>query len=103
MSCACQIEPSEEETTMPLPLPLRLTLFYTLLLGLSLSGFGYLVYHQAELRSYSDLDSLLKNRAASIKFGKDLFLNANGTQPTPPLKLPGVDELGADGVAIEIL
>lgn len=87
---------------MSLPLPLRLSLFYTLLLGLSFAFFGYLVYHQAEQRAYSDLDSLLKNRAASIKMGKDLFYNPNDAKPTLPFKLPGVNELGADGVAIEI-
>lgn len=87
---------------MSLPLPLRLSLFYTLLLGLSLSGFGYLVYHQAEQRAYSDLDSLLKNRAVSIKLGKDLFFASSGANASQPFKLPGVNELGADGVAIEI-
>jgi signal transduction histidine kinase len=84
---------------MFIPLPLRLALFYALLLGLSLSGFGYLVYHQAEQRAYSDLDSLLRDRAASIKLGKDLVLTSN---PGQPFKLPGVNELGADGVSIEI-
>lgn len=88
--------------SFPLPLPLRLTLFYALLLGLILSGFGYLVYHQAEQRAYSDLDALLKNRAASIKMGKDLFFAANAEQKNAPLKLPGVNELGTDGVAIEV-
>ncbi|HEX7737242.1 MAG TPA: ATP-binding protein [Ktedonobacteraceae bacterium] len=84
---------------MSLPLPLRLALFYTLLLGLCLAGFGWLVYYQAQQRAYHDLDSLLKTRAASVKMGKDLFANANAGQP---FKLPGVNELGADGVAVEI-
>ncbi len=88
---------------MSLPLPLRLTLFYTLLLGLCLVGFGFLIYHQAEQRAYGDLDSLLKDRAASVKIGKDLFFNTNGANPGQPFTLPGVNELGADGVAIEIL
>lgn len=87
---------------MSLPLPLRLALFYTLLLGLCLAGFGALVYYQAQTRAYRDLDSLLKTRAASVKMGKDLFANANGTPLSSPFTLPGVNELGADGVAVEI-
>jgi signal transduction histidine kinase len=88
---------------MSLPLPLRLALFYTLLLGLALFGFGSLVYQQAELRAYSDLDSLLKDRAASVKWGKDLLSSTGAIKPGQPFKLPGVNELGADGVAIEVL
>ncbi|HEY0753452.1 MAG TPA: ATP-binding protein [Ktedonobacteraceae bacterium] len=87
---------------MSLPLPLRLTLFYTLLLGLCLAGFGYLVYHQASQQAYNDLDNLLKSRAASIRLGKDLLIGSNTITPGQPFKLPGVDELGSEGVAVEI-
>ncbi|HET8841156.1 MAG TPA: HAMP domain-containing sensor histidine kinase, partial [Ktedonobacteraceae bacterium] len=87
---------------MTLPLPLRLTLFYTLLLAVAIGGFGYLTYHQAEQRAYSDLDNLLRNRAASVKLGKDLFFLSQGSSVSEPIKLPGVNELGTDGVAIEV-
>lgn len=86
---------------MSLSLPLRLTLFYTLLSGLALGSFGLLVSHQAEQRAYHDLDALLSNRAASIVLGKDLLA---ATSPSAlPTRLPGVDALGGDGVAIEVL
>lgn len=88
---------------MSLPLPLRLTLFYVLLFGLALVGFGYLVYHQAEQRAYHDLDALLSNRAASVVLGKDLFGGTLPPDSTPPIRLPGVNALGGDGVAIEVL
>jgi two-component system, OmpR family, sensor kinase len=88
---------------MFLPLPFRLTLFYTLLLVLALSGFGLLVYHQAESRAYNDLDALLSTRAASVELGKDLFSKTSSSNPDMPVRLPGVNELGTDGVAIEVL
>lgn len=88
---------------MSLPLPLRLTLFYVLLLGLTLAGFGYLVYHQAEQRAYHDLDALLSNRAASVVLGKDLLASALPANSVLPIRLPGVNALGGDGVAIEVL
>ena len=90
---------------MSLSLPLRLTLFYALLLGLALGGFGFLVYHQAEQRAYSDLDALLSNRADSVVLGKDLISNTlpPGSNYSLPIRLPGVNALGSDGVAIEVL
>lgn len=88
---------------MSFPLPLRLTLFYALLLGLALCGFGYLVYHQAEQRAYNDLDAQLSNRAASVEMGKDLMSRVASTTPGTHITLPGVNELGTDGVAVEIL
>jgi two-component system OmpR family sensor kinase len=88
---------------MSLPLPLRLTLFYALLLGLALCGFGYLVYHQAEQRACNDLDALLSNRAASVALGKDLTINSSSSHSSTPTPLPAVNELGTDGVAIEVL
>lgn len=88
---------------MILPLPLRLTLFYALLLTLAVSSFGYLTYRQAEQRAYRDLDNLLRNRAASVKLGKDLYFFSQSASSAGPVKLPGVNELGTDGVAIEVL
>jgi len=85
---------------MYIPLQLRLTLFYTLVLALALWFFGQTVYAQAEQRAYSDLDSNLSSRAASVRMGKDLFLS---NPSSLPLILPSVDSLGAGGVSIEVL
>ncbi|TMD34186.1 MAG: hypothetical protein E6J04_07210 [Chloroflexi bacterium] len=85
---------------MYIPLQLRLTLFYTLVLALALWFFGQTVYSQAEQRAYSDLDSNLSSRAASVRMGKDLFLS---NPSSLPLILPSVDSLGAGGVSIEVL
>ncbi len=85
---------------MYFPLQLRLTLFYTLVLGMALWFFGQTVYTQAEQRAYSDLDTNLSSRAASVRLGKDLFVsNPNSL----PLILPSVDSLGTRGVSIEVL
>lgn len=86
---------------MYFPLQLRLTLFYTLLLGITLWIFGSIVYSQAEQRAYSDLDNTLSSRAASVRLGKDLFMNQNAGNI--PFSLPSVDGLGSGGVAIEVL
>ncbi len=86
---------------MYFPLQLRLTLFYALLLGITLWIFGSIVYSQAEQRSYSDLDNTLSSRAASVRLGKDLFMNQN--TGNIPFSLPSVDGLGSGGVAIEVL
>lgn len=86
---------------MYFPLQLRLTLFYALLLGITLWVFGSIVYSQAEQRSYSDLDNILSSRAASVRLGKDLFINQNTANI--PFSLPSVDGLGSGGVAIEVL
>jgi two-component system, OmpR family, sensor kinase len=86
---------------MYFPLRLRLTLFYTLLLGITLWIFGSIVYTQAEQRAYSDLDNTLSSRAASVRLGKDLFINQNAGNI--PFSLPSVDGLGSGGVAIEVL
>ena len=85
---------------MYIPLQLRLTLFYTLVLALALWFFGQTVYAQAEQRAYSDLDSNLSSRAASVRLGKDLFLS---NPSSLPLILPSVDSLGSGGVSIEVL
>src|SRR2546421_11212958 len=85
---------------MYIPLQLRLTLFYTLVLALALWFFGQTVYAQAEQRAYSDLDSNLSSRAASVRMGKDLFLS---NPSSLPLILPSVDSLGTGGVSIEVL
>ncbi|HCF86210.1 MAG TPA: hypothetical protein DEV72_13525 [Ktedonobacter sp.] len=85
---------------MYIPLQLRLTLFYTLVLGVALWFFGQTVYTQAEQRAYSDLDTNLSSRAASVRLGKDLFVsNPNSL----PLILPSVDSLGTGGVSIEVM
>jgi len=86
---------------MYFPLQLRLTLFYALLLGIALWIFGSIVYTQAQQRAYSDLDNALSSRAASVRLGKDLFINQNSGNP--PSTLPSVDGLGSGGVAIEVL
>lgn len=86
---------------MYVPLQLRLTLFYALLLGITLWIFGSIVYSQAEQRAYSDLDNTLSSRAASVRLGKDLFMNQN--TGNIPFSLPSVDGLGSGGVAIEVL
>ena len=85
---------------MYIPLQLRLTLFYALLLGLALWIFGTIVYTQAEQRAYSDLDATLSNRAASVRLGKDLV---NEDPRLLPFLLPGVNQVGAGGVSIEVL
>src|SRR5437763_2539889 len=85
---------------MYIPLQLRLTLFYTLVLALALWFFGQTVYAQAEQRAYSDLDSNLSSRAASVRMGKDLCLS---NPSSLPLILPSVDSLGTGGVSIEVL
>ena len=73
---------------MYFPLQLRLTLFYALLLGIALWIFGSIVYTQAQQRAYSDLDNALSSRAASVRLGKDLFINQNSGNP--PSTLPSV-------------
>src|SRR5947209_2590113 len=85
---------------MYIPLQLRLTLFYTLVLGVALWFFGQTVFMQAEQRAYSDLDTNLSSRAASVRLGKDLFVSNPNTLP---LILPSVDSLGTGGVSIEVL
>jgi signal transduction histidine kinase len=85
---------------MYFPLQLRLTLFYAILLGLALWIFGNIVYTQAEMRAYNDLDATLSSRATSVRIGKDLL---NQDSHTFPLSLPGIDQLGTGGVSIEIL
>lgn len=59
-------------------------------------------YAQAEQRAYHDLDALLSNRAASIRLGKDIFINSTGTTAGDPVLLNGVNALGTDGVSIEV-
>lgn len=86
---------------MYVPLQLRLTLFYALLLAIALWIFGSIVYTQAEQRAYSDLDNALSSRAASVRLGKDLFINQNAANI--PFSLPSIDGLGSGGVAIEVL
>lgn len=86
---------------MYIPLSLRLTFFYALILGVALWLFGSVTYTQAEQRAYSDLDSTLSNRAASVRLGKFFFVN--DTTGQLPLVLPGVDGITADGVSVEIL
>src|SRR5207244_12490289 len=85
---------------MYIPLQLRLTLFYTLVLALALWFFGQPVYAQAEQRAYSDLDSNLSSRAASVRMCKDLFLS---NPSSLPLILPSGDSLGTGGVSIEVV
>ncbi len=86
---------------MYFPLQLRLTLFYAVLLGLALWLFGSIVYTQAEQRAYTDLDTTLSSRAASVSLGKGLLASQNNS------KLPGllqsVDAFGGGGVAIEVM
>lgn len=88
--------------TMYIPLSLRLTLFYTVILGLALGFFGYIVYTQAAQRAYSDLDMTLSSRAASVQLGKSLSCSGF-TSNVIPCTLPSVDSLGTGGVAIEVL
>lgn len=83
---------------MYIPLQLRLTLFYVLLLVIALWFFGQGVYTQAEQRAYSDLDTTLSSRAASVQLGKFLV-----SQQSSPAVLPSVDGLGSGGVSIEVL
>lgn len=86
------------------PLHIRLTLFYALALGLALWFFSSIVYQQAATRAYQDLDTTLKNRAASVTLSK-IMLSTEGdtTLASNPYTLPGIDALGGDGVAIELL
>ena len=81
-------------------LPLRLTLFYTLILAVALSFFGYIVYNQATQRAYSDLDTALSDRAHTVQLGKDILSQSAASSP---LALPGVDGLATDSIAIEVL
>src|SRR6266496_5936807 len=97
----CVLLSEEEMKAMYFPLQLRLTLFYAVLLGLALWFFGNAVYTQAEQRAYRDLDNTLSSRAASVRFGKELFTNQN--KGDLPRLLQSVNGLGADGVAIEVL
>ena len=87
---------------MYIPLQLRLTLFFTLVLALACLIFGQTVYNQARQRAYSDLDSTLSSRAASVQLGKSLYCS-NQFSTSLPCTLPSVDSLGTGGVAIEIL
>ncbi|HEU0000918.1 MAG TPA: HAMP domain-containing sensor histidine kinase [Ktedonobacteraceae bacterium] len=89
---------------MYIPLQLRLSVFYALLLGLTLWFFGNAVYTQAQQRAYSDLDTALSSRAASVYLGKNL-LNAQNMSPgTLPLYLnSSINGLGAGDIAIEVL
>ena len=87
---------------MYIPLQLRLSLFYALVLGLAFWYFAHTVYAQAEQRAYNDLDNALSSRAASVRLSKDLFNSLIPSQSLPR-SLPGVDSLGAGGVAIEVL
>src|SRR5260221_3952785 len=86
---------------MCFPLQLRLTLFYAVLLGLALWFFGNTVYTQAEQRAYTDLDTTLSSRAASVSLGKGLLTGQY--KAALPNLLQSVDELGSGGVAIEVL
>lgn len=88
---------------MRISLSLRLTLFYTLILGVALWSFGFIVYKQAEQRAYSDLDITLSSRAASVRLGKDIFAQYPGNGNMSPLLLNSVDAFGTGGVAIEVL
>ncbi len=86
------------------PLHMRLTLFFALVLGLALWTSGALTYQQAERRAYSDLDTTLKSRAASVRMGKDLFFSQAAPQGRMGARpLPSVDALGTGGVAIQVL
>src|SRR5260221_9478750 len=84
---------------MYFPLQLRLTFFYAVLLGLALWVFGSIVYTQAEQRAYTDLDTTLSSRAASVSIGKNLLTGQNNSQL--PGLLQSVDAFGGGGVAIE--
>src|SRR5207245_10685968 len=86
---------------MYFPLQLRLTLFYAVLLGLALWFFGNTVYTQAEQRAYTDLDTTLSSRAASVSLGKGLL--SGQYKAALPNLLQSVDELGSGGGAIEVL
>ncbi len=86
---------------MYFPLQLRLTLFYAVLLGLALWVFGSIVYTQAEQRAYTDLDTTLSSRAASVIVGKGLPAGQNNSKL--PVLLQRVDAFGGGGVAIEVL
>jgi two-component system, OmpR family, sensor kinase len=87
---------------MYIPLQLRLTLFYALLLGLALWIFGSIVYTQAQQRAYADLDATLSSRAASVEFGKSLYVN-QGKNNLPLVLNHSINGLGAGDVAIEVL
>ncbi len=87
---------------MYVPLQFRLTFLYVLLLALALWFFGSIVYTQAAQRAYSDLDSTLSSRAASVQLGKNLVLQ-NGPINNLPAILPGIAGSGTEGVAIEVL
>src|SRR5260221_4737739 len=82
---------------MYFPLQLRLTLFYAVLLGLALWFFGNTVYTQAEQRAYTDLDTTLSSRAASVSLGKGLL--SGQYKAALPNLLQSVDELGSGGGA----
>src|SRR2546427_3116348 len=84
---------------MYFPLQLRLTLFYAVLLGLALWFFGNTVYTQAEQRAYTDLDTTLSSRAASVSLGKGLLTGQY--KAALPNLLQSVDELGSGGGALE--
>src|SRR5260370_35955885 len=86
---------------MYFPLQLRLTLFYAVLLGLALWLFGSMVYTQAEQRAYTDLDTTLSSRAASVSLGKGLLSGQNNSK-LPDL-LQSVDAFGGGGIAIEVM
>jgi two-component system OmpR family sensor kinase len=86
---------------MYFPIQLRLTLFFAFLLVITLWIFGTIVYTQAQLRAYNDLDNTLSSRAASVRLGKDLLANQNSSNL--PFSLPSVDGLGSGNVAIEVL
>jgi two-component system OmpR family sensor kinase len=81
-------------------LQLRLTLFYAVLLGLALWVFGSIVYTQAEQRAYTDLDTTLSSRAASVILGKSLLAGQNNSKLG---LLQSVDAFGGGGVAIEVM
>src|SRR5258708_40256948 len=82
---------------MYFPLQLRLTLFYAVLLGLALWFFGNTVYTQAEQRAYTDLDTTLRSRAASVSLGKGLLTGQY--KAALPNLLQSLDELGSGGGA----
>ncbi len=86
---------------MYIPLQLRLTLFYALLLGLALCFFGSSAYTQAQQRAYSDLDTTLSSRAASVVLGKFL-LTGQGSNNLPLYLNNSVNGLGAGNIAIEV-
>jgi len=101
MSCAFQNN-KEAFTIVYIPLQLRLTLFYALLLGLALWFFGNSVYTQAQQRAYTDLDTALSSRAASVVLGKSLLSN-QGNNNLPLVLNNSINGLGAGDIAIEVL